>query len=68
MTLYDLFSTYIMPHLVDTTLFGGVAENVFYQIFVWTISIVVIHSMIVLPYMCLMKLVHYRPTWWWRKK
>ena len=68
MTLYELFSTYIMQHLVDTTLFGGVAESVFYQVFVWTISIIVIHCAVVLPYMLMMKLIRYRPTWWWRKK
>lgn len=68
MTLYELFSLYIMPHLVDLTLFEGVAESVFYQVFVWTISLIVVHVFVVLPYMVTLKLIKYRPTWWWRKK
>ena len=68
MTLYELFSIYIMPHLVDLTLFEGVSETVFYQVFVWAISIIVVHLFVVLPYMLIMKLIRYRPTWWWRKK
>ena len=68
MTLYELFTVYILPHLVDMNLFDGVAESVFYQVFVWTISILVVHLFIVLPYMLMMKLIRYRPTWWWRKK
>ena len=68
MTLYELFTMYIMPYLVDMTLFDGVAETVFYQVFVWAISIIVVHLFVVLPYMLMMKLIRYRPTWWWRKK
>ena len=68
MTLYELFTVYILPHLVDMTLFDGVAESVFYQVFVWAISIILVHLFIVLPYMLVMKLIRYRPTWWWRKK
>ena len=68
MTLYELFSIYIMPHLVDLTLFDGIAESVFYQVFVWTISIITVHVFVVLPYMLMLKLIKYRPTWWWRKK
>ena len=60
MTLYELFTVYILPHIVDMNLFDGVAESVFYQVFVWAISIILVHCFIVLPYMLLMKLIKYR--------
>ena len=68
MTLYELFTVYILPHIVDMTLFEGVAESVFYRIFVTTISIIIVHLFIVLPYLLMLKLIKYRPTWWWRRK
>lgn len=68
MTLYELFEIYILPHIVDLNLFGGIASDVFYRVFVVAVSCILVHCFVVLPYMGLLKLIKYRPTWWWRKR
>lgn len=60
MTLYQILTTYIVPQFCDLAQLDGYGENVFYKVFVWTISIALVHFFVSLPYMLLLKLCRYK--------
>lgn len=53
MSLYEVFTTYIMPLFIDLGKFEN-AEKTFYTIFLWVISFVVLSVLIGLPYKFIM--------------
>ena len=59
MSLYDLLMTYIMPYLVDLSRFET-GEQTFYGIFVFLISLVICHFVIVVPYSIVLWLCRYK--------
>ena len=60
MTLYELYSTFIMPHLVDLSLFDGFGEQVFYKCFAVAVSLVITHFAVIVPYRLTLKLCGYK--------
>lgn len=65
MTLYQLYVTYIMPHLVDLSLYEGFGSEVFYKVFAVAVAVVITHFVVIVPYRLILKLCGYKP---WRLK
>lgn len=60
MSFYELLTTFIMPHLVDVNLFGGVCSQTFYELFVMACSGIVIHFWLFVPYTLILRLTGYK--------
>lgn len=59
MTLYEVLKGLVTP-LVDLSLFDGTAEQMFHAILATSVSVVIVHFFVFVPYHFLLKLLRYK--------